>query len=105
MNKNRKGILLTENMELAMKVVRNASGLIISGLVIGDCVDQEAYVILQARPGDIKEDPVLGPGLTKYLRGKHKPYEVEQLIKQHFTRAGIDFESYRERIKLSINNS
>ncbi len=104
MNKKRKGILLNESMELAMQVLRDANGLIIQGLVVGECVDQEALIVLQARPGDIKEDPVLGPGLTKYMRGKHKPYEVEQLIKQHFTRAGIDFEDYKERIKLSINN-
>ena len=104
MNKNREGILLNESMELGVNVVRDANGLIIQGLVVGACADQEALIVLQSRPSDIKEDPVLGPGLTKYIRGKHKPYEVEQLVKQHFTRAGIDFEDYSERIKLSINN-
>lgn len=104
MNKKRKGILLNENMELAINVAMDANGLIIQGLVIGKCIDQEALIVLQTRPGYIKEDPVLGPGLTKYMRGKNKPYEVEQLVRQHFTRAGIDFEDYRERIKISITN-
>lgn len=103
MNKDRKGILLTENMELSTQVVRDANGLITQGLVVGSCIDQEAFIVLKSRPGDIKEDPILGPGLTKYMRGKYRPYEAEQLIEQHFTRAGINFEDYKERLQKIIN--
>lgn len=105
MNKNRKGILLNENLSLAINVVKDNSGLITSGLVIGECIDQEALIILKSRPGDSKEDPILGPGLSKFVRSKYNASEVEMVIRQHFTRAGIDYESYKERIQLSVNNS
>lgn len=103
MDKNRKGILLTENMELAVQVVRDANGLITQGLVVGGSIDQEAFLILKSRAGDWKEDPVLGPGLTRFLRGKYNDSEIEMIIRQHFTRAGIDYEDYKERIQMTIN--
>lgn len=103
MNKDRKGVLFTDNLELAVNVVRDDQGLIVSGLVVGKCIDQEAFFVLKAKPCDFKEDPVLGPGLTKYVRGKRNSSDVEMTIRQHFTRAGIDFEDYRERIQTTIN--
>lgn len=104
MNKNRKGILINENMELAVRVVRDSSGKITSGLVIGECIDQEAYLVLCMNPGDCKEDPILGPGLNKYMRGKNNQSEINMRIRQHFTRAGIDYDDYQERIQTAINN-
>jgi len=102
MNKHRKGILLTENMELAIRVVRDSSELITSGMVIGECVDQEAFCVLKAKPCDFKEDPILGPGLTKFIRGKYNSSEVEMTLRQHFTRAGIDYEDFKDRIQTTI---
>ena len=61
-------------------------------------------MVLRSRAGDWKEDPVLGPGLTKYIRGSNSESEIEMAIKQHFTRAGIDFEDYRERLQININS-
>lgn len=105
MDKNRKGILLTENMELAVQVVRDSNGLITQGLVVGSCIDQEAFIVLTSRPGEIKEDPILGPGLTQFIRSKYNSSEIEMIIRQHFTRAGIDYEDYKERIQMTINNN
>jgi len=102
MDKNRKGILFTENLELAVNVVRDSSGLILSGLVVGKCVDQEAFFILKAKPCDFKEDPVLGPGLSRFIRGKFNSSEIEMTIRQHFTRAGINYEDYKDRIQNTI---
>ncbi|HEY5508407.1 MAG TPA: hypothetical protein VIK29_07045 [Paludibacter sp.] len=103
MDKNRKGILLTSDFELAIHPVRDVNGLIISGLVVGNSIDQEAMIVLQLRPGELKEDPLLGPGLTQFIRGKYNKSVIENTIKQHFTRAGIDYEDYKERIQLSVN--
>ena len=66
----RKGILLTENFDIAVNPVRDTNGLIMSGIVIGDSVDQDAVLILMSQNGDIKEDPLLGAGLNKYIRSK-----------------------------------
>ena len=105
MNKNRKGILLNENMELAVRVVRDSYGKIISGLVVGECIDQEAFIVLKMNPGDCKEDPIIGPGLNKYIRGKYNQSEIDMRIRQHFTRAGIDYDDYQERIQMAIKTA
>lgn len=101
MNKDRKGILLTSDFELIISPVRE-NGLITSGMVVGECIDQEVTVVLNLRPGDLKEDPLLGPGLTRFIRGKYNQSEIEMVIRQHFTRAGIDYEDYKNRLQTTI---
>ena len=54
------GILLNSNFDLSLKVVRDASGLITSGLQIGNTIDQDAAIVLTSQQGDIKEDLLLG---------------------------------------------
>ncbi len=68
--KERKGILLTQDFDLAIQPVRNADGKIIRGLLIGDTADQDAVIVLKLHQGDLKEDALVGVGLTKYLRSK-----------------------------------
>ena len=101
MDKNRKGILLTSDFELAVNVVRDANGLIVSGLVVGSSIDQDAVMVLKLHQGDLKEDPLLGPGLTKFIRGKVDKSQIDNRIRQHFTRAGIDYDDYKDRIQLN----
>ncbi|KAA6335613.1 hypothetical protein EZS27_016180 [termite gut metagenome] len=98
-----KGILLTEDCDIAVQPVRDAKGLIVSGLLLGESVDQQAFIVLRLRQGEWKEDPLLGCGLTKFLRGKYKPSTVENRIRIHFTRAGIDYTEYRNRIRFYID--
>lgn len=62
-----KGILLTENMELDIEVVRNAEGKIVSGLQVGDVTRQNQRTIILAHKGEIKEAPTLGVGLASFL--------------------------------------
>ena len=102
MNKNRKGILLTSDFELNINPVRDANGLIVSGIVVGECIDQEAVCILKSRTCDYKEDPIIGPGLTKFIRGNYNTSEIETIIRQHFIRAGIDYEDYKIRLQTTI---
>jgi hypothetical protein len=103
MNKDRKGILLTENMGLSIRVIRDSSGLITSGIMVGACVDQEVVCVLKSRPCDFKEDPILGPGLTQTIRSKYSSSEIELRIKQHLTRVGIDYEDYKDRLNITTN--
>lgn len=101
MDKNRKGILLTSAFELAINPVRDESGMIISGITVGSSIDQEAVTVLKLHQGDLKADPLLGPGLTKFIRGKYDKSQIENVIKQHFTRAGIDYDDYKDRIQIT----
>ena len=92
---------MNDSGELAIRVVRDSTGLITSGMVVGQCIDQEAYCVLKAKPGDFKEDPIIGPGLTQFIRGKYNQSAVELLIKQHFERVGIDWDDYKDRLQIT----
>ncbi len=104
MSIGRKGILLTSDFELAINPVRDENGMIISGITVGRSIDQDAVMVLKLRPGDLKEDPILGPGLTKFIRGKYNQSEIDQTLKFHFSRAGIDYDDYKDRLQITINN-
>ncbi|MDD3079087.1 MAG: hypothetical protein PHH37_08285 [Paludibacter sp.] len=62
-----KGILLTENNDLDIKVVRDADGKIVSGLQIGDVTRQNQRTIILAQKGEIKEAPTMGVGLASFI--------------------------------------
>jgi len=62
-----KGIILTENLELDIKVVRDAEGKIISGIQVGDVTRQNQKIIILAQKGEIKETPTLGVGLASFI--------------------------------------
>ncbi|HBL74250.1 MAG: hypothetical protein A2W90_18020 [Bacteroidetes bacterium GWF2_42_66] len=98
-----KGVLTYSDFTLQVNVRKAANGLITGGLVIGDNTDQCAAVALQMQQGELKEDPLLGAGLTKFIRGKYSRSEIDQRIRQHLTRAGINYQNYKQRIALTIN--
>jgi len=60
------GILLDENYELVVKPVRDSSGLITSGLVIGNVTFQNQKTLINANKGEIKENPLVGVGANNY---------------------------------------
>ncbi len=97
------GMQLDTDYKLMIKPKRDANGLITSGVVIGDITDQCAALALQCSPGDIKEDILLGAGLTKFIRGKYNKTQVEQRMRQHLTRAGINYNEYKDRLSTTIN--
>lgn len=98
----RKGMLLTDEFDLAVQPVRNANGKIVCGVLVGTTLDQDAVMVLKLHQGNLKEDPLLGVGLTKYMRGKLDRSQIESRIRVHFTRAGLDYDDYKERIKLEV---
>lgn len=69
------GILLTDNYELDVLVVRDSSGLITSGLKVGDITYQRTKMIVEAQKGEFKEFPTLGFGVQSYLK---MPLTVKQ---------------------------
>lgn len=99
-----KGILMDINNELIISPVRDSEGKITRGLLVGDITDQCASFILQSSPGQIKEDVLLGPGLTKFIRSKESRNEIMEKIRLHLTRGGINWNEYKKRIELNINS-
>jgi hypothetical protein len=64
-----KGILLHDDYELQVKPVRNAAGMIISGLRIGNTLYQNQCLILKLYPGSLVLNPVVGVGIDDMLLG------------------------------------
>ena len=62
-----KGVLLDDNFEPVVSVVRDSNGLILSGMVVGDVTQQNQRTILLAEKGEIKESPSLGVGIASFL--------------------------------------
>lgn len=53
--------------DIAVDVQRDASGLITSGLVIGDILHQNQALILVLHKGDLKSDVSVGVGIDRML--------------------------------------
>lgn len=90
----RRGIQLNDNndlgivMDIKVNPVRDQSGKIISGIVVGDILEQNKALILIAHPGELKFNPDVGVGIEDlllsgdYLEYRHK-------IREHFTKDGL----------------
>lgn len=92
------GIQLNDNndsgdiLDLKINVVRDSAGKIVSGLVIGDTLEQNKAIILIAHEGQLKGNPDLGVGIgdialsSDYLEYRHK-------IREHFAKDGLVVET------------
>jgi len=58
------GIQLNEDYDLKVQVRRDASGVIVSGLQVGDVTYQNQALILSSQKGEIKESPLTGVGIN-----------------------------------------
>ena len=92
------GIQLTDNndtgdvLDLNINVVRDSAGKIVSGIVIGDTLEQNKAIILIAHEGQLKGNPDVGVGIgdialsSDYLEYRHK-------IREHFAKDGLVVET------------
>ncbi len=90
----RTGIQLIDNnddgtiMDIKIQPKYDATGKIVSGLVVGDTLEQNKALILISQPGENKFRPDVGVGLgdlalsEDYLEYRHK-------IREHFEKDGL----------------
>ena len=88
------GILLNGSMDLDIRVVRDANGLILSGFVVGNVTAQNQQIILLSEKGEIKESPKMGVGLNSHL-DDDRPSELLREIRQNLTDDGQKIETIR----------
>lgn len=92
------GIQLTDNSEigeildLKIKIVRDSAGMIVSGLVVGNTLEQNKTIILVAHQGELKANPDLGVGLGDILLGSDY-LEFRHRIREHFAKDGLVLET------------
>lgn len=53
--------------DIDVKVQRDATGKIVSGMIVGDILAQNQAIILQLHKGELKEDPAVGVGISDML--------------------------------------
>lgn len=61
------GILFNDNYELKVQPVRDATGKIVSGVQVGQTINQNTGLILICRKGEFKQEPTLGVGIEDIL--------------------------------------
>jgi hypothetical protein len=93
-----KGILLNRGFDLVVEVKRGSDGKIISGLLIGDQSDQIAAMVMTMSQGECKEDPLLGVGITRFVRSRVNAMAFENILRLHLSRAGLDWEDYKDKL-------
>lgn len=62
-----KGILLNDAYDLQVEPLRDGTGKIVSGILVGDSLFQNQALILVCQPGEIKEEPLLGVGIEDMI--------------------------------------
>lgn len=88
------GIQINENstdgdiMDLKIKPVRDTNGKIISGLVIGNTLEQNKALILIGSEGDFKYKPDLGVNFGDVLLSDNL-LEYRHKINEHFSKDGL----------------
>lgn len=82
--------------------IREKTGL--TGFVIGDTLIQNAAIVLELNQGELKEDPVLGANLIRYIRSQADKRAIEKQMKIHLKRAGIDYSELVDKINIEITN-
>jgi hypothetical protein len=99
------GITIENRLDLQVQTKR-VNGLITKGIFISDnTLDQDASLLLQLNQGDLKEDPLLGPNMLKYIRSNATKSEILSAIKIQFNRADLNFEDFKDRMTMMLNKS
>jgi hypothetical protein len=98
-----RGLVLDTEYGLDVSIERDRNGLITRGAVVGYNTDQCAALVLSMSQGDLKEDPLVGCGLTQFVRGRYSPSRIEKRIRAHFARVGISYDDYSNRLSVTIN--
>ncbi len=68
-------------------------------IIFGETDMQDVATLLQLNPADLKYDPVIGPGLIRFVKGVNSQQEIEKEIAQQLKLDGKDFNTIKKLIK------
>ncbi|MDR1155299.1 MAG: hypothetical protein LBL04_11380 [Bacteroidales bacterium] len=89
-----KGILLDADNEL----------MAVSGsLAVGDTAMQNACLVLGMNQGELKEDPVMGVNLPRFIRGRENRADIRRAVEIGLRRAGLELEDIKNEVQIIIN--
>jgi hypothetical protein len=85
-----KDYLHTEESDL---MIRNGD------FAVGESTLQEVGIVLRLNPGELKSDPVLGPGLIRFIKSNAGDAVIRQKARLHLERDGKNYEQLKNQIK------
>lgn len=91
----RQGMVLNDSGDIKLQVVRDASGLIIRGLAIGESDSDHISLIVSSNKGEFKEYPVLGVG-EQYLKSVGRVSEMRSDIQTQ-----LELDGYKANVQVS----
>lgn len=91
----RQGMILNDSGDIKLQVVRDASGLIIRGLAIGESDSDHISLIVSSNKGEFKEYPVLGVG-EQYLKSVGRISEMRSDIQTQ-----LELDGYKANVQVS----
>lgn len=98
-----RGILLNpETGDLLINVKRDSNGKITQGLIVGNTLRQNQYIIMKAQPGEIKEHPTLGVGIDDMQNDEQPVTYWRRRIIEQFDRDSLIVESIQIDTNLNI---
>ena len=75
-------------LDLKIDPIRDADGKIVSGVVIGDTLQQNKAFLLLAHPNDFKANPTLGVGIEDAVLDSEL-LEIRHKIREQFAKDGL----------------
>lgn len=87
--------MLGENGDLKVEVTRDASGLIIQGVVVDESDFDHISVIVESSKGDFKDCPVLGVG-KQYLKTVGRVAEMRADVQTQ-----LELDGYKADVQVS----
>ena len=69
--------------------------------VVGESQLQEVGILLRLNPGEIKNDPVLGPALIRFIKSDTPVDVIRQQARLHLERDGKNYEEIKDKIRFN----
>lgn len=76
-------------LDLKINVIKDESGMITSGLCIGNTLEQNKALILLLEPGELKEYPTLGVGILNALLSEDLLF-LRHSVRSNFLKDGLN---------------
>lgn len=89
-------ILLDKDNDL---LIRNGD------FVIDESLTQDITILLGLNQGELKSDPLLGPGLIRLINSNVSDDELKAKIKLHLQRDNKNYEAIKDYITLNTNKT
>ena len=70
-------------------------------LALGESYVQEVGIIIRLNQGDLKADPLLGPGMIRMVNGRVSQNDIKAVVQLHLERDGKSYEDAEKVLQVT----